>query len=50
MSREFIFTTLQRQLQTQEISELQLAIQVSLCLAARTWLPGFLQSQMRTAA
>jgi AraC-like DNA-binding protein len=25
-------------------------IQVSLCLAARTWLPNFLQSQMRTAA
>ena len=24
-------------------------IQVSLCLAARTWLPNFLQSQMRTA-
>lgn len=23
-------------------------IQVSLCLAARTWLPNFLQSQMRT--
>jgi hypothetical protein len=24
-------------------------IQVSLCLAARTWLPSILQSQMRTA-